>query len=299
MSAHALYLFPEAPDRLIAMEERRGSTSAFLQLIDPEFEAKPHLEQGAAPEQIAPLKPDAIIIKSYLADQLGAPLEELGLKIVYVDLETPEQYFRDLAAIGEMLGNAERAAEIEAFYRERTDRVVERVADVAQEPRVLVIQNSSVGEELAFEVPPANWMQTLQVRSAGGRPVWTGVAESGGWTVVNFEQIAAWDPDIIFVIAFRADPESLVEELEEDPKWGALRAVQEGKLYGFPIDFYGWEVPDPRWILGLSWVATKIHPEVFSDVDMIEEVNTFYEQMYGMDREAIDEHILSVLEGDL
>jgi iron complex transport system substrate-binding protein len=294
-----MYMFPEAAGKLIAMEGLQGRTSDFLPLIDPTFEGKPHLEQGATPEQVAALNPDVIIVKSSLLEELGDPLEGLGFKVVYVDLETPEGFFRAVAAMGEILDDRERAAEIESFYRERTNGIIQRVAEKAEEPRVLIVRNRSVGAELTVEVPGVTSTQTMLVKIADGRPVWTGVAEDESWTMTDFEQVVAWDPQIILVVAFEMDPESLVETLEEDPQWGALQAVQGGNLFGFPVDVYGWDSPDPRWILGLNWVVKKIHPELFPELDIAQEVITFYEQMYGMDQAAIDEHIFSVLEGDL
>jgi iron complex transport system substrate-binding protein len=298
MPGHVLYMFPEAAERVVAMEARRGAPSNFLPLLDPSFNEKPHLEKDAAAEQIVPLNPDVIVMKSYLAETLGEPLELLQLPVIYVDLETPEQFFHDLATLGQLLGNEARAREIEAYYQARIDRIEQEVSG-ADRPGVLVIQHSTSGEEVAFEVPPAEWMQTIQVEMAGGTPVWTEASQGGGWTVVSLEQIAAWDPDIIFVIAFQGDPDALVEELKADPTWQALNAVQNEKLYGFPLDLYGWDLPDPRWILGLTWAATKIHPDSFADIDMMQEVYDFFSQMYGMDRAAVDEYILPVLKGDL
>jgi iron complex transport system substrate-binding protein len=298
MPGHVLYMFPEAAERVMAMEARKGSASDFLPLIDPSFNEKPHLEKDAAAEQIAPLNPDAIVMKSYLAETLGEPLELLQFPVVYVDLETPEQFFRDLATLGQLLGNEARAREIEDYYQARIDRIAQRVSE-ADRPGVLVLQYSSSGEQVAFEVPPAEWMQTIQVEMAGGNPVWTEASQGGGWTVVSLEQIAAWDPDIIFIITFRGDPDALVEKLKADPTWQSLQAVQNEKLYGFPLDIYGWDLPDPRWILGLTWTATKIHPDSFADIDMMQEMYDFFEQMYGMDQAAVEEHILPVLKGDL
>lgn len=298
MPGHVLYMFPEAAERVLAMEARRGNASDFLPLIDPSFNEKPHLEKDAAAEQIVPLNPDAIVMKSYLAETLGEPLELLQFPVIYIDLETPEQFFRDLATLGQLLGNEARVQEIEAYYQTRIERIEQGISG-ADHPGVLVLQHSSSGEEVAFEVPPTGWMQTIQVEMAGGAPVWTEASQSGGWTVVSLEQIAAWDPDIIFVIDFRGDPDALVEELKADPTWQALQAVQNEKLYGFPLDLYGWDLPDPRWILGLTWAATKIHPDRFTDVDMMQEMYDFFSQMYGMDQAAVDEHILPVLKGDL
>lgn len=82
----------------------------FLSFVDPAFGDKAVLEVEAGPEQIAPLDPDVVILRSFMADKLGKPLGELDIPVVYVDLETPEQYFRDVAPLGELFGNEARAA---------------------------------------------------------------------------------------------------------------------------------------------------------------------------------------------
>jgi len=301
MVGHPLYLFPNASERLLAMEDRRGTVSTFLSAIDPNFDDKPHLEHDAAPEQIAPLQPDVVIIKSYMQERLGNPLEELGIPVVCVELETPDQYFDDLRTFGKLLGDPERAEEVVSFYQSRLDRLSAKVEEIddADKPDVLVVQHISQGGEIALEVPPPSYMQTIQVERAGGNPVWVDDVEGSGWSVVNLEQIAAWDADKIFLIAFTSDPDAVVEELKADPTWQELRAVQDGELYGFPMDYYGWDVPDPRWILGMTWAATKIQPDVFSDVDIMQEVYDFYGELYGMDEDAIDELIVPQLKGDI
>ena len=301
MISHALYMFPEVADRVIAMEQRGPSVSDFIPLLDPTFADKPHLEKDAAPEQVAPLKPDAILIKSYLYEKLGAPLEQLGFPVVCIDLETPEAFYADVATIGQLLDNEARADQIVGYYDAQLAQVEQGLEGLADgdKPDVLVIQYESGGDDIAFEVPSASYLQTWMVETAGGNPVWLDAAEGGGWTTVNFEQIAAWDADKIFLIAFRDDASALVAQLEADPNWQALRAVQEGELYGFPADLYGWDLPDPRWILGQTWLAAKIHPDRFPDLDIMQAAYDFFEQIYGMDQAAVDEHIVPQLKGDV
>ena len=302
MLAHALYLFPEADERVLAMERNRGSASEFLTALYPAFADRPHVEMNAASEQIAPLKPDAIILKSYMKDRLGNSLEKLGFPIVYLDLETPEQFLRDITTLGELFGNPSRAGEIKAFYQTRLDFLQSRLTGIgagSDRPDVLVIQNNSRSQEIGFQIPPVSWMQTIEIELAGGNPVWKETTNNQGWNIVNFEQIAAWNPDKIFVIDFRSDPAPLMEVLKKDSKWQALQAVKNGELYAFPADFFGWDVPDPRWILGTIWAATKIHPDHFAGIDMKQEIYDFYKQMYGMEPLTIDEQIMSRLTGDV
>jgi iron complex transport system substrate-binding protein len=298
---NTLYLFPEARDRVTGLVVGRQKAGAFLGLVDPDFDQKTVLEVEAGPEQIAPLNPDVVIVRSFMQEKLGKPLEQLDIPVVYVDLETPEQYFRDLTTLGQLFGDEARAEEIQAFYQARLDQLDEGLAGLAdeQKPRVLIVQHSDQGGEVAMNVPSASWLQTTEAELAGGLPIWKEAAQSGGWTVVSFEQIAAWDPDQVFVISYSTDPDQVVADLEASSQWQALRAVQEGQLYGFAADVFSWDQPDPRWILGTTWLASKIHPERLEELDLMDEVSQFFSQMYGMDEASVQQQIVPLLRGDV
>jgi iron complex transport system substrate-binding protein len=301
MVADSVYLFPKAGERLVAVTSGNQSPGRFLSLVDPAFTEKTTLAPDAGPEQIAPLQPDVVILRSMMAETLGAALDELEIPVVYVDLETPEQFLRDVATLGQILGDEARAEEIQAFYQARLEAVTEAVGDLEaeQRPRVLLVQHSAKGGEVAFNVPPAGWLQTQATELAGGVPVWAEAAPAGGWTVVNFEQIAAWDPDQIYVVSYSGDPAAVVAGLRADPQWQVLRAGLAGEIYGYAGDLYSWDQPDPRWVLGLTWLAGKMHPARFADVDMRQAAATFFEEMYGMEAEAVEAQILTRLQGDI
>ncbi len=124
----------------------------------PDLGAKDDLAPDAGPEQIAPLEPDVVLLRSFMADSLGRPLEELGIPVVYLDLETPEQYFRDVAVLGQMMGDPVRAETIKDYYQSRLDSVQQAVAALGddQKPRVLLVQYSEQGGEVALNVPSAS-----------------------------------------------------------------------------------------------------------------------------------------------
>ncbi len=300
MVADALYLFPEISSRLVALGKTGQSQLDFIPTIDPEYQGKTILESEAGPEQIAAVRPDVVILKSVNAEKLGKPLEALDIPVVYVDFETPDQYTRDLNTLGQLLQNEVRAAEVIDFYQQRTQRIAEILADLQQDqkPRVLLLYYTDRDGAVAFNVPPLAWMQTLITEMAGGQPVWADAQLGQGWTKVGFEQIAAWDPDQVYIIAYFNNVDEVVRGLKADPQWQALRVVKEGQLYGFPADYYSWDQPDPRWILGLTWLASKIHPERFPDLDMEQEVRTFYREMYNLDDAAYQQYIQPNLTGD-
>jgi iron complex transport system substrate-binding protein len=203
--------------------------------------------------------------------------------------------------LGQVFQNPGRAEEINAFYQERVAQVNEAVGGIPedQKPDILILRYSDRGGETAFFVPPSNWIQTRLAEDAGGKPVWASGEAESGWQVVSFEQIAAWNPDQIFLIDYGGEATQVVERLKADSLWGGLQAVQNDQLYAFPSDFYSWDQPDTRWILGLQWLATKIHPEQTADLDIMEEVRSFYAVLYGLDNATLEAEVLPLLRGDI
>ncbi len=301
MIIHALYLFPEAVERVIAMEQRMQRNLSMLPLIDPNFKAKDQFERDAAAEQIAPVQPDVVLMKTYMADKLGTPLEQIGIPVAYLDLESPDQFFLDIEAIGAMFDNPERVEEIKSFYQVRLDELQDGVAGIDPDdlPDVLLLQYSDRSGEVAFNVPSASWLQTTMVSNAGGNPVWRDAAEGGGWTLVNFEQIAAWDPDVIILVNYTGDPGEVVQNLKEDSNWNALRATKDGQLYAFPGDFLSWDQPDTRWILGQLWLAKVIHPDLFSEWNILDQARAFYTELYNLDEAIFETDVAPLINGDI
>jgi iron complex transport system substrate-binding protein len=299
MVADAAYIFPEAPARIVGLGDAGQGTSNFIAIIDPNYGTKAVLVGDAGVEQIAALQPDLVILKSYLVETVGKPIDEVGIPVVYVDFETPEQYARDLAIFGQVFLNPDRAKEAAAYYQNKTEQITQAINDVKTKPRVLMLYYNDQDGNVAFNVPPATWMQTRIVGLAGGDPIWTEANLGGGWTQVALEQIAAWDADQIFIIAYRQDPSEVVAALAADPNWQALRAVQNHQLHAFPGDLYSWDQPDTRWLLGLTWLAGQLYPERFPDLDIIAESQAFYQNIYGLDSAFFKEHIQPTFKGDL
>lgn len=171
---NTLFLFPEAQDRVVGLVVGNQNPGDFLGFVDPTFDQKVVLEVEAGPEQIAPLEPDVVILRSFMADKLGKPLEQLDIPVVYVDLETPEQYSRDLGTLGQVLGNERRAEEIKAYYQEKLDQVDKNLEGLTGEqmPGVLLLQYNDKGGRLPSTCP-------RPPGSRRSRPSWPGASPFG------------------------------------------------------------------------------------------------------------------------
>jgi iron complex transport system substrate-binding protein len=302
MVADALYVFPEAYDRIAAMGTTSQSNGDFIPLIDEDAAAKITLTgDSVGPEQIAAANPDVVVLKSSNAEKLGTPLEALGVPVVYVDFETPEQYTRDFTNLGLLFQDEARAAEVNQYYQDKLSAITSVTATLSddQKPSVLVVYYKNKDNAVSFNIPPLSWIQTTEVIDAGGRPVWSDAELGDSWTTVTVEQVAAWNPDTIFVISYFSPVADVVTGLKADPQWSELDAVKNGKLYGFAGDVFSWDQADTRWILGTTWMATKLHPDLFSSVDITAEAAGFYETLYGMDNAAFMSKIVPLFSGDL
>ena len=137
------------------------------------------------------------------------------------------------------------------------------------------------------------------VQMGGGRPAWKDAQLGQGWTEVNLEQIAVWDADQIYIVAYTKSSSDVVKQLKADPQWQALRATKQDTLYAFPADFYSWDQADSRWILGLMWLAAKMQPERFKGLDMNSEIAAFYRELHKLDDASYQKNVKPILKGDL
>ncbi len=296
--ADALYMFPQAAERLVAISTAFQGVD-FLPIVDPGFKEKTILAGQAGAEQIAAVNPDVVLMKSYLAGKLGKTIEEIGIPVVYLSLETPDEYLSETTSLGKLFGDEARAGEIKTFYRTRLDLVKQKVDSIPEKniPSVLVLQHTIKGGQTAFRVPPADWMQTELVSLAGGKPVWKEDVNGSGWAVVTLEQIALWNPSQIYLIDYFDDPEKAMQDFIREPSMAMLDAVREHQVFAFPKDTTSWDQADTRWILGLLWLAKHIHPELFQTLDMDEAFRSFYQTLYRMDDDTIENQMIPRLSG--
>lgn len=285
MISDAAYAFPGARERLVAVGRASQGEQGIAPIVDPGYSAKAIFERETSAEQVAAARPDLVLLKRFLADRMAGPLAALGIPVVFLDLETPDDFPRDLTTLGKVLGDEPRARDLVRALEERRRRVESAVAGVPEKsrPSVLLLYRRQREGTVAFNVPPECWMQTALVRMAGGRPCWLGASPGKGWAMVGFEQIAAWDPDRVFVTAYADEAREAVEEMKKDPRWRGLRAVREGRIEPFAGDLHGWDQPTVRWVLGALWLASRLHPDRFPGLDVEAEVRAFHREVYGLD----------------
>jgi len=291
-----LYLFESSAQKILAIETGGQTPDNFIALLDEDIDNKYSLEKGASAEQIAPLLPDLVILKTSMKESIGDALETIGITVVYVDFETVEQIYRDIRILGQVLNENERAELIVENYQDLYNEFSAYVQTGQEKNTVLLMQVSDAENQYAYEVPSVSYLQTYMVEAAGGEAVWKEAAQAGGWNEVNLEQVNAWNPQRIFVINYQAKAVEIVSALTDSQPFSSLDAVKNGQVKAFPLDYLSWDQPDPRWILGYSWLVYQINPGAVERDYMLAKVTEFYQFFYGLENQVIQENILPRIE---
>ena len=129
----------------------------------------PVIGQNPNAEEVASFHPDLVFMKGVAEDERSQILEEFGIKVIYLGLETPELYMQDIKNIGLALGNSERADEIITYYQGKLDGNCQyNVGNWGRmTKRTSSCWSTVTGvEKLQLQVPAASWMQTLEVQMA-------------------------------------------------------------------------------------------------------------------------------------
>lgn len=292
----AMYGFPEAAQRMVAQPSVQQGAGDLSPIVNQNYDDLIIFEDKGTTEEVLKANPDLVIIKFYMRERIGIPLEELGIPVVYLSFESEETYLQDFDTLGKIFDNPERAEELKAYYVELLDEMETLTADMmdADKPSVGFVYYSTKDGEVAFKVPPQSWLQTIMVQEAGGMPVWLDSNLSDSWGTVNIEQFYVWQPEHIFVTAYRNDVNEVVDTLTSSPEWQVLDAVINEQVYGFPIDFYYWDQSIPQWGLTIQWMFDTLHPEM-SDFDFEEKTLEFYQFFYNMSEDTFYAEIYPLL----
>ncbi len=305
----AAYMFPESKDKLWYMKDSITEADLFNK-IDPNigkkiFKGLDNVDPNV--EEIAGEKPDVVILKSFLKEDIGRSLEELDIPVVYVELEDISTYLRDIRILGKVFGDEERAVSIAEYYNSSCREIIDVTSLVNEGEKAdsMLLYYSTRGGTLSFNVPGPEWLQTYMMDNAGSNSL-SNELTGEGWNIVSFEQIAQWDPQVLFIVTYTYDPSPEEAEImiRNDQLWPDISAVKNNRTYSFPDDcgnnhaMGSWDSPGSRWVLGFKWMAKTLHPDLFHDIDLRGEAKYFYTNWYGLSEKDADE-IVDAITGDI
>lgn len=285
MPANALFLFPEVGTMDLQLAKTDQGLGDFFNLLRPSLDEQGRFPQNASVEEIASKNPQLVLLKATHYESIAKKLDQLGVPNFTMSLETYAQWQHEIMELGKLLKNTARAKQILSLYESRLKDITDKVGTLRQEQkvRVLLLQGTMGDNANAFSIAPDSWMQSWMVDQVGADAVWKGAnTASSGWSTVSFEQIAAWKPQVIYIVSYKSPTDSFIQEIYNSSLWGELEAVKEKRVKAAPADMMSYMQPVSSWILGAQWMAKDLYPQLFTSMDMEEQVRSFYKEMYSI-----------------
>jgi iron complex transport system substrate-binding protein len=97
--------------------------------------------------------------------------------------------------------------------------------------------------------------------------------------------VLQWNPAVIFV---QERYPAVVDDIKKTASWQTIDAVKDNRVYLMPEYAKAWGYPMPEAMaLGELWMAKKLYPDRFQDIDMQKRADEYYRNFYGTDYRGI------------
>lgn len=254
-----------------------GKSEPFLETLQPSLADCVNVGQGVADiEAVAELNPDVFFHKATDRETLDA-LETIGIPAIGIQIETPEEMTTALDIMGKVCGEEEKAETLIDYYKNRLEEIDQRTAGIQeQDKKTAVVMGTSIGK-----VADGSMLQGEMLERAGAINVAKDLEATELWPTAGAEQIFKWNPDYIFITGSESALYS-ADDILEDKNWSELTAVKNGDVYVMPAKVDSWEFPGVVSILGIDYMMHVMYPELMSEEELTQEVDSFYELSYGV-----------------
>lgn len=209
-------------------------------------------------ELCASLNPDLVILPLKLKDA-ATTLEELGMTVLLVNPEDQQLLEECITMLGSATGSNDRAEELLSWCS-ATEYMLDAQLEGAEHPRVYFSGNSSF-----LNTAGGAMYQHSLIEAAGGENVAAEISDAY-WSEVSYEQLLAWNPD---VIVLAADADYTIGDVLSDPNLQGMAAIENGSVYQIPGSIENLDSPVPGGLLGSCYLAAVLHPELNGDVQLI------------------------------
>jgi iron complex transport system substrate-binding protein len=226
-------------------------------------------------ETLLQVRPDIILVwmwqMSAVNEKIQQALKPLGIPVVYMLLDSLEDYPAAFRFLGDLFGLQERGQAL-CSYAEDTLKEVARVrATIPANERVSVYYAEGA-DGLSTECHTSVHAQLILL--SGAENVHRCFSSNvQGMQKVSLEQVLQYDPQVIV-----AHEPLFFSRLEKETAWSNIRAVKDGRVYRIPRTPFNWFDRPPSFmrLLGLKWMAHQLYPSA-CPLDLVAETRHFYQ----------------------
>lgn len=238
-------------------------------------------------EELMKLAPDVVFYNTAEAE-VGQQLRNAGFCAVAVsvnkwDYDAVKTLRNWIGLLGEIFPENDKQKTVTEYSQAMYDLVQSRVADIPEKERVLFLYKYS---DTAIMTSGVSFFGQWWAEAIGAVNVGQDMVTDNSVTV-NMEQIYTWNPSLIFITNFTtAYPDDLYQNTIGNYDWSPVDAVKEERVYKMPLGMYRSYTPGVDTPITLLWLAKTTYPEQFEDIDIIEETQKYYKEVFEIDLTA-------------
>lgn len=242
-------------------------------------------------ESLLKLNPQVVFVTNYAPQAMIDQISNAGIPVVAIslradkagqankmnaDMANEDQVYNQglaqgIRLIGDVVNRQKQAEQlIKTTFADRAE-VAKRLDEIKPAERVRVYMANP-----NLTTYGSGKYTGLMMQHAGAVNV--AAASIKGYQQVSIENVMQWNPQVIFV---QSRYPNVVKEINTDPRWQSIDAVVHHRVYLMPEYAKAWGYATPEALaIGEMWMAKKLYPANFKDVDMTQLANRYYEQFY-------------------
>jgi len=225
---------------------------------------KPRFSYHDTAEKLIAAAPDCILIRPMIrhsAANLVHQLERYGITVISLQPATPAELFDYWRILGRISGRESGAALMISSFQEELDQLQRRVAAIKEEVRPRVYFESIHRRMRTFS--PES-IAIFCLNAAGGVNVADDAIPRRGTNIADYskERILAKAEMIdVFLAQSGRMNRITIEEIRDEPGFGAIKAVREGRIY--LIDETLVARPTIRLLEGIRQISRLLYADEF------------------------------------
>ncbi|GAB5046480.1 ABC transporter substrate-binding protein [Thermodesulfovibrio sp. TK110] len=217
-------------------------------------------------EAVLKLNPDIVITWTYNPNTIKF-LEQKGINVIGIYPDSLRELYEVMRIHGKLFGKEKRAEEVISEMEKIFKLIKDRVSKIPENKRKKVIHLGGKPTTVSGAIGVTNDV----IEIAGGVNSANSIKQRN--TDVSVEKIIQWNPDVIFIWGSAGYDESW---LYNNSQWRFVKAVKEHKVYKLPK----WSTWSPRLAPVALYMAMKIYPEAFKDIDFEKTADRFYLKVF-------------------
>ena len=225
-------------------------------------------------EALVSLEPDLVILYAQKDGlQLADRLVDLNIPAIIILPETFQTIQLSLELIARAAGGENNYRAVEQQMDELLHLILERLQNLPQTERKTGYFASARG---VFSTTTSNMIQHEIFTTSGLDNVSANL--TGYFQDISPEQLFRWNPDIM--VLSRHMKRTEVTRLK-NKALSQVAAVSNKQVYRCPSSLSPWDFPSPLSVLASLWLAKRVYPEYFSDIDLLDKTNQYHRVLFG------------------